>query len=120
MEDWVMNKVLMVSLISAAVFTSTFVNAQTTVVEKFSFPLVNWLSKNINDDIKIENGTSAAIVVQINVDKNSANIIIKNCGETSQIKAGSTAICLTNDAKNLVSFSSDNSTHPAFGNYQIK
>lgn len=91
-------------------------------VHKPSLPPVNWVSESFSDVVTIANGSGAALLIQITVagseSAESPGIKVNNCGTTKTIKAGSSAICTTSDAKNPVSFSSD-ATTPASGTYQI-
>ncbi len=86
-----------------------------------NFPLVRWMSSNQQDTITIENGNNMSIAVSITVDKstsNSAGIIISNCGGTSSVSAGSTAVCYNNNGVTPITFSSE-SSNIATGSYQV-
>src|SRR5579872_930040 len=118
-----MKKILFFIALGLVLLSCPFLFAQ-IVNEKASFPPVNWVSKNSADTITIQNGTGAAIVIEITVNSTSSSgvrgIVVKNCGATTHIDAGSTGICTTNDPANPVNFNSDSATDPASGTYQIK
>jgi hypothetical protein len=98
-------------------------NLQNANSMPLSFQTKKWVSKNPTDEIIIQNGSSDALVIDITVDKTtpkSAGLMVKNCGSTTAIAAGNSAICSTHDAANPVTFSSDSSNTPASGSYQIK
>jgi hypothetical protein len=86
---------------------------------------IPWTSKNSTDEVTINNGNGNRLTITINVDKNlnitsPTGVNVKNCGNTSHIDAGSTAICTTIDASNPVSFSSDSPTNKVSGTYILK
>lgn len=85
-------------------------------------PVVNWVSKASDDFVTIENGNGATLNIVINVDNNTLpntpGVTIKNCGDTTHIDAGSSAVCVTSDPDYPVSFSAD-TNNPVTGNYQI-
>jgi len=86
---------------------------------------ISWISKNSTDEVTINNGNANKLTITINADKssntaNTAGVNIKNCGNTTHIDAGSSAVCTTNDASNPVSFSSDSQIYKASGTYVIK
>lgn len=85
--------------------------------------LINWVSQDSSQEVTIQNGTAAALTVQINVIDNVSSdapgINIKNCGTTTHADAGTTVICRTNDPHNPITFSSDSPTVQATGTYQI-
>ena len=121
-ENFMIRMLLIVTLY-LLLGTMDFVYAQGPA-DKPSFPAVNWVSKSSTDDVVIQNGSGATLVIEINVinnpHSNATGIDIKNCGATTHIKAGSSGICTTTDATHPVSFSSDNPSDPASGTYQIK
>lgn len=86
--------------------------------------IISWVSKNSTDSVTIQNGTGIRIMVEITVkggDKNQfAGLNIKNCGITTHVDPGSSAICYSNDPNRPISFSSDNGTVPASGSYYIR
>lgn len=125
-----MKKIIFITSIVSLLSVNTSVYAQepTTVVEKPAFALINWISKNSTDEVVVQNGNGAPLVVQINVINNqdpdspgfdAPGINIKNCGSTTHVRAGNSAICTTSDATHPVTFTSD-SSDPAMGTYQIK
>lgn len=73
-----------------------------------------------SDVITIQNGNGANIQVIITVDKIGSGINVKNCGTTTYIEAGSTAICTTSDSVNPVNFTASDPNKIASGTYQIK
>lgn len=88
-----------------------------------SSPVVSWISKTAGDMVTIENGTGATlnIVISVTTDplsEDPAGINLKNCGGTTHIGPGSSAVCITSDIDHPISFSSDKTT-PATGTYQI-
>lgn len=88
-----------------------------------SSPVVSWVSKTAGDNVTVENGTGAKlnIIISVTTDplsEDPAGINLKNCGNTTHIGPGSSAVCVTNDIDHPVSFSSDKTT-PATGTYQI-
>lgn len=100
---------------------STLASAQTAALEmKSAFPLIQWTASK-SEPVKIENGNGTNLTIQITVSgtENSPGIILQNCGKTTNIKAGSSAICTTSDANNPVMFASDSALEPAMGTYQI-
>ncbi len=88
------------------------------------FPTVNWTSKNAAEEVTIQNGTGASLVIQIKVKSDPTlkltGVDVKNCGETVHINAGNSAVCTTNDPKNPVTLKSDSMNAPASGEYQTK
>lgn len=95
-----------------------------------TFRVVNWISKGAFDNVIIENGNSQQLTIQVSVDKTitiqgakkdtvSAGINIKNCGDTTHLDPGSSAICSSTDKQNPVTFSSDNESSLATGTYQV-
>lgn len=114
-----MNKNLMAALL----FLYLPLALAQTSPEKPSFPPVNWVSNGSSDEVTIQNGNGAHLIIQINVignqDARAPGIDIKNCGKTTHVKAGSSAICTTSDAVDPVTFSSE-SNDTATGTYQIK
>ena len=107
---------------------------QTTVVNEqhpasTTLPPVTWTSTGSSDEVTVENGTGANLTIVITVNDNqyvestgsstqSAGVDVQNCGATTHIDPGSTAICVTNDPKSPVSFSADKEV-TATGTYQI-
>lgn len=85
-------------------------------------PAIPWASNGATDKVTIENGNGAElnIVISVNDDASSdpAGINVQNCGDTKHIDAGSSAICVTNDADHPVTFSSDKE-RAATGTYLI-
>lgn len=119
MEKMVFSKLKLgvVTLFSLLCMSSVFAD-----VTDVPFPQMNWTSKGSNDPFTIQNGSGTPITIAINVNggpTNTPGVNIKNCGNTTHINAGSSAICSTNDANNPVTLTSD-STMPASGTYQIK
>jgi len=112
-----MNRILCF-IISIAFSMSLY--AQT--VEKPVLPSINWTSRDSRDEVTINNGTGKPMTVQITVIQNADNdapgIDITNCGNTTHIDAGSTAICIS-DGSNPITFESD-SAALTNGTYQIK
>lgn len=90
------------------------------------FPMMSWSSKSPTDWVTIQNGNGAAIMVMITVSGSVADhtpgINVRNCGKTTYLTPGSTAICLTNDDKNPIAFSSESALQNVIvsGTYQIK
>ena len=118
-----MKNILLISLIIGSSLVSQLCFAQPVVVtQKPSFPEINWVSKGLADTVTIQNGSSARLTININVSTatNAAGINIKNCGTINHVDAGSSAICITNDANNPVNFTSDSQTKIAAGTYQIE
>lgn len=96
----------------------------TTSLTTVTSPII-WTSKNTTDEVTINNGNGNKLSITINVDKNlndtnTAGVSVKNCGNTTHIDAGSSAICTSSDASSPVSFSSDSPTSQASGTYTIK
>lgn len=112
-----MNKIIVVMITS--IFLICLAYAQVQEQSSLTEPQ-NWISKNTNDTVTINNGPSLPVQVTIVVDKPSAGINLKNCGTTSHVDAGSTALCASQDASNPISFTSDSGDQPATGHYQIK
>lgn len=117
-------KLILIGFCFAILMSFTLVYAQAIVTtEKASFPMMQWVSKNTNDIVTIQNGNSVPIVIMITVNGNThpnpPGITIRNCGSTTNIKAGSSSLCYNSDAANPVTFSSDSAT-PVDGTYQIK
>lgn len=83
---------------------------------------VRWISGSANDVISFQNGTGALLVIQITVDNNQGRIgvNVSNCGTTTHINSGSTAICVTKDASNPVSFVTDNANNLTSGVYSVQ
>lgn len=101
----------------------TTVTAAPTATSGAESPLVTWMSKGTSDVVTIQNGSGLPLMIQINVNgpvPTAGGITIKNCGTTTSIKAGGSAICQSSDAENPVSFSSDSPSTPASGTYQVK
>ncbi|MBA3660205.1 MAG: hypothetical protein H0W64_00575 [Gammaproteobacteria bacterium] len=86
------------------------------------FPAVNWISRNTNDSVVIQNGTSLTLVVMIvvNMGVNASGVFVTNCGTTLRVNPGNVAICATNDATKPITITADNSNNPATGIYQIR
>lgn len=110
-------------IVSGSVFAAPVIT-----VKKPNFAPVNWSSSNPSDIITINNGTGGpiAIFIQVQATDMSGNpvdgIDVKNCGKTTHVNAGSSAICYTMDASNPVSFSADGkpSDKIAYGMYQVE
>ena len=114
-------KKIIAMLLAASVMIPIVLFAQPN--EAASFPVVNWISKNSNDPISIQNGAGTTILIQINVSGGGASapgVTVKNCGTTTSISAGSSTICETSNNKSPVTITSDNPGTPATGTYQIK
>lgn len=117
-----MNKNIILAL---SVLLSFPVYAEVTAItmekqEAPKLPIVNWVS-HPGEEIKIENGNGAKIMIQITVtgSANAPGVNVTHCGQTTSIKSGSSAICTTNDSANPVTFVSDSTTESAMGTYQI-
>lgn len=108
-----------IGILAALLFISPVVAAQ---ADQGSFPLIAWVSKNVNDVVTIQNGSGTQILILISVNggENASGINVANCGLTKHINPGSATVCSTKDAANPVGISSDNSSVPASGTYQIK
>jgi len=88
-----------------------------------SFQPTAWVSKNSTDNVIVHNGNGGSLVIEIIVSGSAPNapgVTIKNCGSTTTIKAGDSAICSSDDPANPVTFSSDNQNLPASGTYTTK
>lgn len=98
------------------------VSVPTTIVNSPS--AISWVSKDTTDVVTINNGTGSPINVTITVMSDTAKklsgINIVNCGQTTHVDAGSSAICGSSDSNNPVKFNSDSPTDPASGTYEIK
>lgn len=82
---------------------------------------INWISRSNEDVITIQNGTSLSLIVTINVANDSeAGVNVTNCGTTTHINPGSSAICSTSDAASPVNFVTDGYNKAAQGTYQIR
>lgn len=117
-----MKKLITVLLIVSAILPGVLF-AQPNQNDQTTFPLTNWISKNSNDPISIQNGAGTRIFIVINVSGGGANapgVTVKNCGTTNYIKSGSSTVCETNDNKNPVTLTSESVSVPATGTYQIK
>lgn len=116
MQKWILGTLLLAAPLSyAQVSTSVTSPTETTTS-------VQWVSKDSNDPVTIANGTGLALTIQIMVNASPnkvGGIDVKNCGDTSHVDAGSSAICSTNDASNPVSFASESATEPASGTYTV-
>ncbi len=106
-------------LLASSFFSTTY--ADDTSVSAPNSPLVEWSSASSDDKIKIDNSSGANLSIQITVNGSdtSPGITVQNCGDTTTIQAGSTAICVTSDSDNPVTFASDNQSISASGTYQI-
>lgn len=121
-------KRIIASLMASALLAPALLFAQPQNVsgssDKNIFPTVHWVSKNSSDAVTIQNSNGVSLLIVINVDGVGSTgvpgVNIANCGNTTHINAGSSAICETNDANHPVTLNSDNSTIAATGNYQIK
>lgn len=84
--------------------------------------VIKWSSQSPADIVSFQNGTGAALVIQIMVDNNPTRtgINLTNCGTTSHVDAGSTVVCVTRDARSPVSFVTDNATQPVSGTYIVQ
>lgn len=117
-------QILMMSTLASAEPVQPAAPAQPAVTAappvKSAFPLIQWTASK-SEPVKIENGNGANLMIQITVSgtDNSPGIIVQNCGKTTYVKAGSSAICTSNDANNPVMFASDSALEPAMGTYQI-
>src|SRR5262245_39543111 len=120
-----MKRIILLSI--CFTFALTFVYAQYN--QQTSIPTVTppttWTSKDSTEEVTINNGSGSLLTITINVDKNinelnPAGINIINCGNTTHVDAGSTAICTTSDSTNPVIFSSDNPTKGTSGTYTVK
>lgn len=85
-------------------------------------PGTAWTSQTAADVITIQNGTGVNLAIQINVDANASRtgINVNNCGTTTHINSGSVGICVTADARNPVSFVTDNGNQPVSGTYIVQ
>jgi|GEM_PF-5624138 len=94
--------------------------AQVTT-EKFSFPPVAWTSQSPSDIVTIENGTGANLIIHITVNggTDAGGINVRNCGATTRINAGSSAVCATKDPASPVNFNTDG-PNAATGTYQVR
>lgn len=83
---------------------------------------IAWTSAGAGDVVSFQNGTGALLVIQITVDNNATKtgVNITNCGSTTHINSGSTAICVTKDPSNPVSFVTDNPTNTTSGVYSVQ
>lgn len=120
-----MNKIILVTLIASSVSLFESAYAQAVPPASVVNPPTPWVSKNSTDEVTINNGNGNKLTITINVDKNAnatnpAGVNIKNCGDTTHIDAGSSAVCTTSDSGNPVTFSSDSPTVKVTGNYIIK
>lgn len=122
-----MKKVTIIALTACLLYSmTTFVFADNNTSNNpnpSSFQEAHWLSKNSSDPFTIQNGAGIDIVIQINVEgsgPNAAGVDVKNCGTTTHINAGSSAICSTFDPKYPVTLTSDSNNTSASGTYQIK
>lgn len=71
--------------------------------------------------VSISSGNGPPIQVFINVDKMSAAVTIENCGTTTRIEPGSSAMCTTSPGPGTsIRIVSADPTIPARGSYQIK
>lgn len=117
-----MNKNIVLALASLLSF-SAYAEVTSITMEKTAnpkLPIVNWVS-HPGEEIKIENGNGAKIMIQITVtgSANAPGVTVTHCGQTTSIKSGSSAICTTNDSSNPVTFVSDSTTEASMGTYQI-
>jgi hypothetical protein len=111
-------------LITAALSASLLTGINTyAAVDTQPFPETGWISKSSTDPITIQNAQGLPIVIVIKVTgigSTVPGINVKNCGSTTHVDPGSSAICTTNASANPVTISSDSSARPASGTYQIK
>lgn len=110
-----------------ALLTISSVYAQNTTIITDKDLVTRWESNRSDpraapgsDVITIQNGNGANIQVIITVDKTGSGITVKNCGTTTKIEAGSTAICTTSDSVNPINFTASDPNRIASGTYQIK
>ncbi len=119
-----MRKSWLILFIANSFFISGTSYAQPTpaAAEKTCFPAINWVSKSSNDIVTIQNGNSTSILIVVTVNKttSTAGLNVNNCGSTTHIDSGSSAVCYSSDATNPVSFKSDSATTSVSGTYQIK
>jgi hypothetical protein len=117
-----MKKIYLTAIITSLLMTHHLCVAQTT--EKPLFPVVNWVSKDQNDTVTIQNASNSVILVVITVNKasspNPAGVDVNHCGNVTHIDAGGSAVCTSNNSTYPVSFKSDSATTAASGTYQIK
>jgi hypothetical protein len=116
-------------LVIATLFASSGLFATPAITEKKpTFAPVTWVSSTPSDIITINNGIGGPIAIFIQVDARDMmgnpmeGINVKNCGTTSHVNAGSSAICYTTSANNPVSFSADGRSSDKFarGTYQVE
>lgn len=117
--------IFLISSIIVGISTSSFAQVipnQVQTTPTATSPIISWVSDSASDKVTIENGTGAMLNIVLNVNDDgsgkASGINIINCGETTHIDPGSSAICKTNDPKNPVTFNSD-SANIATGTYQI-
>lgn len=117
-------KKILTTLLMTGLLGNMIAYAQPGPTEKSCFPPINWMSKTPSDIITIQNGNGVPIFIVINVSNSgnsqAAGINVKNCGTTTNVKAGSSIVCNNNDANNPVTFVSDKTGIPAVGTYQIQ
>lgn len=109
----------------------TFLIANITVAQemkKLGFTPLSWHSQDTKDIRKIEagSGLTAYYLVQIYVNDmyngmgpNPGGIALKNCGNVTHVKPGSTALCMISYSNPVVTWTADSDESPASGLYQI-
>jgi len=112
-----MNRVI--AVIVTSIFLICLAYAQEQNQPSLTAPQ-KWISKTSNDTVTINNSAGVQLQVTIVVDKPGSGINLKNCGNTSHVDAGSTAVCLSQDPNNQINFTADSSAQPATGHYQMK
>lgn len=90
------------------------------VAETQDFSPTSWSSKSTDDTVTIQNGNAVPIIVEITVNGGGAGINLQNCGNTSHVNAGSSAICSNSDSTSPINFSSDTTDKKTSGTYLIK
>lgn len=117
-----MKKLLLLALVLGL---NDSVYAVNIITAPQSFPPVAWTSKDPRDTVTIENGNNASIMINITVPRSTGaassverGINISNCGKTTFVKEGSSAICYNQNGSAPVNFSSD-SMNPISGTYVV-
>ncbi len=91
--------------------------------DKNTFPPVDFSSQNSNDPVVIANGSGVPLLIVITLPGSGQSfpgVNILNCGNTTHLSAGSTAICSNNDSNNPVTLTAESDNKPVKGTYQIK
>lgn len=122
-----MKKLLNVLIVVGLLLVSAYVYTQTVevqAVKPWSNP-VPWRADPGNptpgnDTVTIQSGSGIHTEVQISVDHNSTGANLTNCGGTTHLSPGSSAICVTDSPTKPITIASDNLSRPAVGTYQIR